>query len=34
MDKFIVVGVILLTLLIGLSAFAGTPQDWGKMEEG
>ena len=34
MDKFIVVGVILLTLLIGLSAFAGTPQDWGKWKKG
>ena len=34
MDKFIVIGVILLTLLIGLSAFAGTPQDWGKWKKG
>ena len=34
MDKSIVVGVMLLTMLIGLSAFAGTPQDWGKWKKG
>ncbi len=27
MTKFITVGVFLLTVLIGLSAFAGTPQE-------
>ena len=34
MDKSIVVGVILLTLLIGLSAFAGTLPEWGKWKKG
>ena len=32
--KSITVGMFLLTLLIGLSAFAGTPQDWGKWKDG
>ena len=34
MGRFIVVGVILLTLLIGLSAFAGTLPEWGKWKKG
>ena len=34
MGKSIVVSVILITLLIGLSAFAGTPQDFGKWKKG
>ena len=34
MTKSIIVSVFLLALLIGLSAFAGTPQDWGKWKEG
>ena len=34
MGRCIVVGVILLTLLIGLNALAGTPQEWGKWKEG
>ena len=34
MTKFITVGVFLLTLLIGLSAFAGTPQALGKWKKG
>ena len=34
MDRFIIVGVVLLTLLVSLSAFAGTPQDWGKWKKG
>ena len=32
--KFITVSMFLLTLLIGLSAFAGTPQDLGKWKDG
>ena len=32
--KFITVSIFLLTLLIGLSAFAGTPQDLGKWKDG
>ena len=32
--KSITISVMLLTLLVGLSAFAGTPQDWGKWKEG
>ena len=34
MDKSIVMSVILITLLIGLSAFAGTPQELGKWKKG
>ena len=34
MGKFIIVSVPLLTFLVGLSAFAGTPQDWGKWKKG
>lgn len=34
MTKYITVGVFLLILFIGLSAFAGTPQDLGKWKEG
>lgn len=34
MTKPIAIGVFLLMLLIGLSAFAGTPQDWGKWKKG
>ena len=34
MNKSITISVFLLTLLIGLSAFAGTLQDWGKWKDG
>ena len=34
MTKSIIISVMLLTLLVGLSVFAGTPQDWGKWKEG
>ena len=34
MTKSIIMSVMLLTLLVGLSVFAGTPQDWGKWKEG
>lgn len=34
MTKFITFSVFLLTLFVGLTAFAGTPLDWGKWKEG
>ena len=34
MTKSIIISMLLLTLLIGLSAFAGTPIEWGKWKEG
>ena len=34
MTKSIITSMLLLTLLIGLSAFAGTPIEWGKWKEG
>ena len=34
MTKSIAISVCLFTLLIALSTFAGTPQDWGKWKEG
>ena len=34
MTKSITISTILLALLIGLSAYAGTPQEWGKWKEG
>ncbi len=34
MTKSIIISAVLLALLVGLSAFAGTPQDWGKWKEG
>ena len=34
MTRSIIFSAFLLTLLIGLSVFAGTPQDWGKWKEG
>ena len=34
MTKSMTVSVCIFTLLIGLSAFAGTPQDWGKWKKG
>lgn len=34
MNRSITISVFLLTLLIGLSAFAGTLQDWGKWKDG
>lgn len=34
MTKSIAISVFLLALLIGWSAFAGTPQDWGKWKKG
>ena len=34
MTKSIIMSVFLLTLLVGLTAFAGTLQDWGKWKEG
>ena len=34
MTKSIIISMFLLTLLIGLSAFAGTPIEWGKWKEG
>jgi hypothetical protein len=32
--KTITISVFLLTLLIGLTTFAGTPVEWGKWKEG
>ena len=34
MAKSITISVCIFTLLIGLNAFAGTPQDWGKWKKG
>ena len=34
MTKSITISLFLLTLLVCLSVFAGTPQDWGKWKEG
>ena len=34
MTKSITISVMVFTLLVGLSVFAGTPQDWGKWKEG
>ena len=34
MTKSMTISLMLFAMLVGLSAFAGTPQDWGKWKEG